>query len=47
VANLVDEEMTLGTYTISWNAAQFASGVYYCRMVAGSFVETRRMLLLR
>jgi hypothetical protein len=47
VTTLVNEEMQIGTYTVSWNATQVASGVYYCRMVAGSFIETRRMLLLR
>jgi hypothetical protein len=47
VAVLANEVKQPGTYQASWNAAGMASGVYFYRLVAGSFVETKRMLLLK
>ena len=47
VANLISKEMNAGIYTSEWNASGFVSGVYYCRMVAGDFVQTRKLMLLK
>lgn len=47
VETLVDEKLSPGSYKIDWNAAQYASGVYYYRIQAGSFKQTRKMILLR
>jgi uncharacterized lipoprotein YddW (UPF0748 family) len=46
-ATLVDEEMPAGAYRVTWNAATAASGVYFYRIVAGSFTATKRMVLVR
>ena len=43
---LVDEEKEAGVYQVHWNAG-VPSGVYFYRIQAGEFVETRKMLLLR
>jgi len=47
VAMLVNEERPAGTSAVRWNAAGFSSGTYFCTLRSGSFVETRKMLLLR
>jgi phosphatidylserine/phosphatidylglycerophosphate/cardiolipin synthase-like enzyme len=47
VAVLVNEQKAPGSYTVRFNAAGLASGVFFCRMVAGPFVQTRKMLLVR
>jgi len=47
VATLVNEEMRAGGYEVTWDAAGFASGIYFYRLQTGSFIETKRMLLLR
>jgi hypothetical protein len=47
VATLVNEEKQGGTYELNWNAAGLSSGVYLCRMQAGSFVNSRKMVLLK
>jgi len=47
VATLVNEVKQPGRYEVTWNATGYASGVYFYRLKAGSFVQTKRMLLLR
>ena len=52
VTMLVDEPRPAGTHTVVWrktNAADLAtaSGVYYVRMRAGAYTETRKLLLVK
>jgi hypothetical protein len=47
VATLVNEKKPAGSYTVRFDASGLASGVYLYRMMAGSFVQTRKMILLR
>ena len=47
IETLVDEEKTTGTYELTWYAESLPSGVYCYRLQAGSFVETKKMVLLR
>jgi endo-1,4-beta-xylanase len=48
VTTLVNEYRQPGTYIVRWNAAGFpSSGVYFCRMQAGGFVETKKMILTK
>lgn len=44
---LVSEELSAGTYTRQWNAEKFASGVYFYRLQAGQYIETKKLILLR
>jgi len=47
IETLVNEEKPTGTYELNWNAANLPSGVYFYRLQAGSFVQTRKMILLK
>ena len=55
IYNLLGEEVfrfvngiqSAGEYNISWNASNFASGIYFYRLQAGDFVQIRKMLLLK
>lgn len=47
VATLVSEMKSPGMYETSWSADGLPSGVYFYRMTAGSFTETRRMMVLK
>ena len=52
VKTLVDEELGIGRYVVDWDSrtdagTEVASGVYFYRLEADSFVETRKMVLLK
>ena len=47
VANLVNEMKTPGYYSVDFNASSFASGVYFYRIESSSFIETKRMMLIK
>jgi hypothetical protein len=47
VATLVNEVKEPGTYTVEFNASSLASGVYFYRLTAGSYVATQKMILMR
>jgi WD40 repeat protein len=47
VETLVNGEKQIGSYELEFNAKHSPSGVYFYRLEAGSFVETKKMVLLR
>lgn len=44
---LVNEEKQVGTYEVNWNASNLQSGVYFYRLQAGDFIQTKKMILLK
>jgi hypothetical protein len=47
VATLVNEVRPAGVHTVKLDATGLASGVYLCRMTAGQFVDTKKMVLIK
>lgn len=51
VTVLVNEQLIPGNYEITWSAAgrayDFPSGVYYYRLTAGEYSETKKMILIK
>ena len=47
VASLIDEARPAGHYTVRFNGARLASGVYYAHMHAGDFDVLKKMLLIK
>jgi hypothetical protein len=47
VATLVSEVLSTGAYTRQWNAAKMSSGIYFYRLQAGLYTETKKLILLR
>jgi hypothetical protein len=46
VASLVDEPKKAGSYQVQWNAS-IPSGIYFYRLQAGEYMETKKMIVLR
>jgi hypothetical protein len=47
VATLVKETKAAGVYTVRFDAGSLASGMYFYRLQAGNFVETKKMLVVK
>jgi hypothetical protein len=47
IATLIDGNMPAGQHSVTWDASQYSSGVYFYRLAAGEKVFTRRMTLLK
>jgi parallel beta-helix repeat protein/predicted outer membrane repeat protein len=47
VATLASGRQLLGSHTVLWDATDWPSGIYLCRMDAGGFVQTRKMVLVK
>ncbi|MGH8014759.1 MAG: T9SS type A sorting domain-containing protein [Candidatus Zixiibacteriota bacterium] len=47
VKTLVDEFKAVGEHSVVFDASELASGVYYYRLLTDSFVETRKLVLLK
>jgi plastocyanin len=47
VSSLVSDELPAGRYNREWNATDLPSGIYFYRLQAGSFSETKKLILLR
>ncbi len=47
VATVADGQFEAGMHTVQWNAEQCASGIYFYKIQAGEFTDSRKMLLLK
>jgi len=47
VATIVSGELSAGTHTREWNAANMPSGIYFYRLQSDSFSETKKLVLMR
>ncbi len=47
IINLVDEIKSPGNYAIDFHSDQLVSGMYFYRMQAGNFIDTKKMILLK
>lgn len=44
VATLVHEERSAGSYNVQWDASAISSGIYFYKLVAGPFSETKKLV---
>jgi hypothetical protein len=47
VATLINEERSVGTYEVEFNASQFPSGIYFYKLRAADFIQTKKMIYLK
>jgi hypothetical protein len=44
---LTNEILSIGNYSINWNASDYPSGVYLIRMESGEFTQTQKVVLVK
>ena len=47
VATLVNKQQMAGRYSVEFNASHLASGLYIYQLTSGSFVGTKKLLLMK
>jgi hypothetical protein len=47
VSSLVNETKSAGTYEVEFSASKLSSGIYYYTLQAGSFTQTKKMILIK
>ena len=47
VISLIDGNMGAGYHSVVWNADSHSSGVYFVTMIAGSFTNTQKLMLIK
>jgi len=47
VTSLIDKQQPAGYYKVQWNAEEFTSGVYFCKIQAGEYSDIKKMVLLK
>jgi hypothetical protein len=47
VATLVNERKDAGFFQFEFDASNYASGLYFYKIEAGDFVETKKMMLVK
>jgi len=47
IAILVNEELKPGIYETQWDGTNFATGIYYYKLTAGEFIDTKKMILIK
>jgi hypothetical protein len=47
IKTIVNEEKLAGNYSVNFNASGLPSGIYFYRIETGSFVVTKKMILMK
>jgi hypothetical protein len=47
ISVLVNEQLSPGKYSYEWGAAVYPSGIYFYKLLAGDFAETKKMILIK
>jgi len=47
LTTLVNKEHTAGYYAVEFDGSKYSSGIYFYRLVAGSFTATKKLVLIK
>ena len=47
IESLINEFQSPGYYSINWNADNHPSGVYFVKIVAGDYINTQKLMLVK
>ncbi|MCX6173915.1 MAG: T9SS type A sorting domain-containing protein [Ignavibacteriales bacterium] len=47
IRKLVNQEIGVGSYSVDFNATELPNGIYFYKIQAGDFTQTKKMILLK
>jgi hypothetical protein len=47
VVTLVNEKFNPGVYEVKWDATDYSSGIYFYRLEASDFADTKKMVIIK
>jgi hypothetical protein len=47
IAVIVNEMLTAGEYSVAWDASNYASGMYFYKLITDEYVQTKKMVLIK
>jgi hypothetical protein len=47
IETLVDDKISPGFHTMTWNASEVATGVYFVKLISGDKIKTRKIMVLK
>lgn len=47
VETLINKRQNPGSFEVQWDASNYASGIYICKIEAGSFTDTKKLVLIK
>ncbi|MBN1632605.1 MAG: T9SS type A sorting domain-containing protein [Ignavibacteria bacterium] len=47
VTELVNEKLNRGSYVVEWDASEYASGIYFFKLITDEFVDVKKMVLIK
>ena len=47
ISELINQNQSIGTYNVMWNAVDQPSGLYFVKMTANSFTQTQKLVLVK
>ena len=47
ITTLVDQDMQAGYHSVTWNASNLASGIYFYRIQSGTFTAIKKLMLMK
>jgi hypothetical protein len=47
ITTLVNQQLNPGTYSITWDASSYTSGIYFYKLIAGQYNSTKKMVLVK
>ncbi len=47
ISELLNKELSTGTYSVSWDASSFSGGAYFYSLITSKFTQTKKMILVK
>jgi flagellar hook assembly protein FlgD len=47
IDSLIDQQYESGNHTVTWDASQYPSGIYFVKMVSDNFTDTKKLMLIK